>query len=277
MERVKTLSEKLTEQLANNASPVQLMQTVQMLQAELQRLQPSANAESTVAVFIPQAVQPVNQPADSAAEPTVETPPAEAPVTMKAPAERKPEDIPQEERIIEVLQIDEAEVEAELEEIKRNAETRKKMAGHNKPHIIFDPVEETPTLTHQQPVAPPPAPPVQEKPQPRELHESIAKPGETSLNERLRQSKSELSDALQDVPIKDLRKGIGVNDRFLFIRELFRGDETMYERSIKTINSFAIYAEAEYWIKRELKLKLAWDDRNEVVRQFDQLVRRRFS
>jgi hypothetical protein len=273
MERVKTLSEKLNEQLANNAGPAQLLQTVQMLQAELQRLQPAAGTDSSVAVFIPQAVQP----AVTAAEVSAEAPVSEPPVTMKAPPERKPEDIPQEERIVEVLQIDEAEVEAELEEIKRNAETRNKMAGHNKPHILFDPVEETPTLTHQQPAAPAPAPPVQEKPQPKELHESIANPGETSLNERLRQSKSELSDALQDVPIKDLRKGIGVNDRFLFIRELFRGDETMYERSIKTINSFAIYAEAEYWIKRELKLKLAWDDRNEVVRQFDQLVRRRFS
>jgi hypothetical protein len=70
---------------------------------------------------------------------------------------------------------------------------------------------------------------------------------------------------------------VGINDRFLFINELFRGDDVMYERSIKTINNFSIYPEAEYWIKRELKLKLGWDDKNEVVKQFDQLIRRRFS
>ena len=34
----------------------------------------------------------------------------------------------------------------------------------------------------------------------------------------------------------------------------------MYERSIKTINSFNIYAEAEYWISRELKVKLGWNN-----------------
>ena len=81
---------------------------------------------------------------------------------------------------------------------------------------------------------------------------------------------------MKDAPIKDLRKGIGVNDRFLFIKELFRGDDVMYERSIKTINGFAILPEAEYWIRRELKLKLAWNDQDAVVKQFDQIIKRRF-
>jgi len=93
----------------------------------------------------------------------------------------------------------------------------------------------------------------------------------------LRTTKNELSDTLQDAPVKDLRKAIGINDRFVYLKELFRGDDAMYERSIKTINAFAIYPEAEYWIRRELKLKLGWDDKNEIVKQFDQLVRRRFA
>jgi len=72
-------------------------------------------------------------------------------------------------------------------------------------------------------------------------------------------------------------KGIGVNDRFVFLNELFRGDEAMYERSLKTINSFRILPEAEYWINRELKIKLGWDDNLHTTQQFYQLVRRRFS
>jgi hypothetical protein len=51
----------------------------------------------------------------------------------------------------------------------------------------------------------------------------------------------------------------------------------MYERSIKTINGFNIYGEAEFWIKRELKLKIGWPEDSEVVQLFDQLVKRRFS
>lgn len=99
---------------------------------------------------------------------------------------------------------------------------------------------------------------------------------EESLNEKLRIEKIELGSVISD-PVKDLRKAIGVNDRYRFINELFKGDETMYERSIKTINTFTIYPEAEYWIKRELKLKLVWNEESEMVQQFDQLIRRRFS
>jgi hypothetical protein len=61
------------------------------------------------------------------------------------------------------------------------------------------------------------------------------------------------------------------------VNDLFRGDENMYERSIKTINGFSIYPEAEYWITRELKVKLSWPDNSETVKLFDQLIKRRFS
>ncbi|MEJ7611187.1 MAG: hypothetical protein WKF88_08430 [Ferruginibacter sp.] len=84
-----------------------------------------------------------------------------------------------------------------------------------------------------------------------------------------------MKDNIRDTPVKDLKKAIGVNDRYQYINELFRGDEAMYERSIKTINSFAIFRKRN--TDTRVKLKLGWDDKNETVQQFDQLVRRRFS
>jgi hypothetical protein len=244
MERVETLCSRLLEQLSQNASPDALLVTVQMLQSELLHLKaitaPGAEV-AAVAIDIPVSFENAEKTAAAADK--------------------------EEEKIIEVLQIDEAEIEAELEEIKRNAEAKNVMSVQNKPPIVFDPVEDTPTLIHQRPA---------DKPK-KELHEALGDGSGDSLNEKLKQAKMELSDALQDVPIKDLKKAININDRFLYINELFRGDEVMYERSIKTINSFAIYPEAEYWIKRELKLKLGWDDRMPIVKQFDQLVKRRFS
>jgi len=241
MDRVETLCKKLQEQLSQKASVDQLLLTVQMLQSEL--MHAKANRQSTgeeqaVSVHIP-----VNY---------------EKTVT---------EEIKPEEKIVMALQVDEAELEAELEEIKRNAKTREQISSQNKPTLLFDPVEDIPTLAHQESY--------KEK-QKRELHESIAVNQAASLNDKLKQANLELSDALQEVPVKDLKKAIGINDRFLYIKELFRGDEVMYERSIKTINSFSIYPEAEYWIKRELKLKLAWDEMTPAVKQFDQLIRRRF-
>jgi len=63
----------------------------------------------------------------------------------------------------------------------------------------------------------------------------------------------------------------------VFVNQLFRGDEVMYERSLKTINGFRILPEAEYWMERELKVKLGWDENREATRHFYQLVKRRFS
>jgi hypothetical protein len=126
-----------------------------------------------------------------------------------------------------------------------------------------DPLVEIPTLSHQ--------------PNNQEINDLIGKSG-TSINEKLKSGNSaELGSTLKGSPVKELRKAIGVNDRFVFINELFRGDEPMYERSIKTINNFRILPEAEYWMERELKIKLGWDDSRDIVQHFYQLVRRRFS
>ena len=128
--------------------------------------------------------------------------------------------------------------------------------------MVFDPMMEIPTLSHQ--------------PREKEVNDAAGQAVE-SLNDKLKQGKTELVEILKETPVKDLRKAIGINDRFLFINDLFRGDEAMYERSIKTINSFNIYAEAEYWINRELKVKLGWKNDIVTVQHFDQLVKRRFS
>ncbi|MDP4129737.1 MAG: hypothetical protein Q8918_00975 [Bacteroidota bacterium] len=126
-----------------------------------------------------------------------------------------------------------------------------------------DPLVEVPTLSHQAAG--------------QELNDLIGS-GSPSINDRLKENGSvDRGSQLKGSPVKELRKAIGVNDRFVFINELFRGDEPMYERSIKTINNFRILPEAEYWMERELKIKLGWDDTREIVKHFYQLVSRRFS
>lgn len=144
---------------------------------------------------------------------------------------------------------------------KERAEQPEPVARRSQERMQFDPLVEIPTLSHQKGV--------------KEINESVAL--QESLNDRLKEEKTELVEVLKEAPVRDLRKAIGINDRYHFIGDLFRGDEAMYERSIKTINSFNIYAEAEYWMNRELMVKLGWDDNRDTVRHFYQLVRRRFS
>lgn len=99
----------------------------------------------------------------------------------------------------------------------------------------------------------------------------------TSLATVNTDEKIEVKDHLVSTPIKDLRSAIGINDKFQFIQDLFGGDEKSFEDAIKTINSFKIFPEAQFYIKRELREKNNWDEGLDVVKQFDQLVKRRFS
>ncbi|MCU0375127.1 MAG: hypothetical protein MUF24_07450 [Chitinophagaceae bacterium] len=113
---------------------------------------------------------------------------------------------------------------------------------------------------------------------PKELHEIlaervVAKPAGSSAGAS---SRGGLSDLLGATKIADLRKAISINDKFRFINGLFNGDEVFFERAVKTINSFSVLHEAQYWIQRELTIKNGWNDEDELVQQFYQLVNRRF-
>ncbi|MEO6720364.1 MAG: hypothetical protein ABIN67_08355 [Ferruginibacter sp.] len=245
MERVETILQKLQQQFKEGASAGQLLLTAQMLQHELIHFQDTQSSDDKGQVIVSMPLRALNnQPATEKSE-----------IAKPAP----------EEKTVQVLKVDEEEVAAELEEIKRNAAVRQHMSRNSKPQLLFDAAEdEIPTFAQHN---------LNRK---TEINESASKEV-ASLNDRLKEIKIEISEKLTETPVKDLKKAIGINDRFLYINDLFRGDEAMYERSIKTINSFLIWPEAEYWIRRELKTKLGWTDDNETVKQFDQLVKRRFS
>jgi hypothetical protein len=234
MERIETLIGKLKEQFDQKADPAQLLGTVQLLQFELSKLNINSQQNlgtAKVAVVLPTISNTVNP--ENSAQYEKYAPKATEPLPVK--------------EVKEKVLVDDGTVSL----LKKNGQL----------DMVFDPLSEIPTLSHQ--------------PKEKEINE-IAEQSE-SINDRLKQGKTELVEVLKETPIKDLRKGIGINDRIHFINELFRGDENMYERSLKTINSFNIYAEAEYWISRELKVKLGWNNNNTTVQHFDQLVKRRFS
>jgi hypothetical protein len=250
IDRVEVLLQKLQDQYRRKASPEQLLLTVQMLQAELllQKSNIGLKDESRkVSVILPNNLQ-----LNSGNK-----------VDANAGVVEKKE--------VQVLQVDEKEIEAELEELKKNAELKNEMSlkGRQPISYSFDPMEEVPTLSAQ-PGS------VSSTDQKKDINESISQ-DESSLNEKLKDSKGDLAEKLKDTPIKDLRKAIGINDRYLYINNLFLGDESMFERSVKTLNNFSILPEAEYWMQRELRMKLGWKEDNLLAQQFIQLVRRRFS
>jgi hypothetical protein len=223
MERIESLIKRLQEQVSQQAEPSQMQMTLELIQSELNQMQ-SGKAKVLGTSKVAVVLPKRNAPVHS---------------TEKIEAN-------------------------EIRETGADSTTyyKPKHRPDGQLDLYFDPLIETPTLSHQEGVM--------------EINDR-AMGDKQSLNDKLRENKTEIMHVLKDSPIRDLRKGIGINDRFLFISDLFRGDESMYERSIKTINSFNIYAEAEYWMNRELKVKLGWDETRDNVKYFYHLVKRRFS
>lgn len=256
MERIQALIDKLYQQRMQQAHPAQMLLTVQLLHSELIQLQQRNGSLGTskVAVTLPVNMNfsGTSQPEpveEAAAEPVAVV--AVAPPVAKEPVVEVPAPAPREYRQPKPPAPEPIE-EAHASYLPSNG--------------VWNPALQTGAE----------APTIAQHGRKKEVNEAIASTKE-SLNDRLKQEKTEVVHVLKDSPIRDLRKGIGINDRFTFVSELFRGDEAMYERSIKTINSFHILSEAEYWINRELKFKLGWNDTKETVQHFYHLVRRRFS
>ncbi len=270
MERVGILINKLQEQLSQKADVKSMLVTTQMLQAELMQNVKKQNGHtlSRVSVVLPFSSSAITQQLDVPEKlhtATLSHPNSREP-QPEGVAEPAPEpEIRQEEPVTEKV-VAKPDPEHSLPVPDSNAKPLDNPAGRfpgkSASGWLFHPGE-VPTLAHQEKVG-------------SEVNDTLVKDG-GSLNETLKQEKAEVAHTLQGTPIKDLKKAISINDRHRFIHDLFRDDETMYERSIKTINSFHIFPEAEYWIQRELKLKLGWDTNNETVKTFDQLVKRRFS
>lgn len=122
------------------------------------------------------------------------------------------------------------------------------------------------------PTAPAPAPAR------REVNELVADPAAPVLNEKLSVRGKELGDMLASGnKITDIRKAISINEKYQIINSLFRGDEDMFERSVRTLNNFGSLPEARFWMQRELVVKMGWNDEDELVQHFYRLVSRRFS
>jgi hypothetical protein len=93
------------------------------------------------------------------------------------------------------------------------------------------------------------------------------------INEALarKQTKKDLTTKLQSRPISDLRYSIGLNEKFLFIKELFKGRPEKYNECIDDMNNSESFEEALMLAKTKYSL----DENNEVADKLLSLVKRK--
>lgn len=165
-----------------------------------------------------------------------------------------------------------------------NTQSKEKVQETSKPVArtsIFDPVKESKKDSHiEEPiVGKEPESPKKQKEQ------SILNPEQPeSLAEKFQGKRKFVTDSLsnqiqskpvaaklQDKPIKDITKEIGVHDKFLFIKELFNGDNQLYDVTLKKVNQFNDITEALIYIQENFN----WNENNKAANKFIELIRRK--
>lgn len=84
-----------------------------------------------------------------------------------------------------------------------------------------------------------------------------------------------LAAKFQQNPVRDLKSVIGINDKFLFVNELFGGSMEKYNKSIDNLNDLKTLNGAMIYLN-ELKIELQWNNSNEAYQKLSELVRRKF-
>ena len=98
--------------------------------------------------------------------------------------------------------------------------------------------------------------------------------GET-LGEKMMGEDNSLAAKLQQNPVRDLKSVIGINDKFLFVNELFGGSMEKYNKSIENLNDLKTLNGAMIYLN-ELKIELQWNSSNEAYLKLKELISRKF-
>lgn len=116
------------------------------------------------------------------------------------------------------------------------------------------------------PLATPPAPYQQPKPV-------------QSLNDIISSQKAQQGTASQykQSPITDLKSGVNLNDKLLFIKDLFNGYSLAYSEAMEILNRFETFESADNFLKSNYAVKNNWAAKQTTVEKFYEVLRRRFS
>ena len=143
------------------------------------------------------------------------------------------------------------------------------------------PLTEQDLLETSQPVSPPPeplpevdepAPPTQDEDTPPEVPVSPR-----TLNDELTPAqRATLADIHQKQKIANIKSYIGVNQRFMFIRELFGNNAEAYNQALDELEQQNTYIEAFNYLRNQYAQPNRWKMDSEEVVEFLEIIAKRF-
>ena len=129
------------------------------------------------------------------------------------------------------------------------------------------------------------APPPEPKPNPAPSSKSQTPKVATTLsNDELNElfdhkEAKELSEKLSALPIKDLTKAMGLNEKIFTINELFGGDGKAFDTALKTLNTFNNFDQAKAYLCENIANQYNWTSRGKKKKAINliKLIRRRYN
>jgi len=113
----------------------------------------------------------------------------------------------------------------------------------------------------------------EEKPAEPAMHAAAVQ----SLNDRFNATMPDLSDRLQQLRQDTLRSAMGINDRYIFLESLFRGDAHSFDTMMGLLDHAKTYNEAESIASEYIRIVRDNIEQEAVVEKFYGLLRSRFS
>lgn len=94
-----------------------------------------------------------------------------------------------------------------------------------------------------------------------------------TLADRLSAPRNVASELRRSEPVADLRSAVGINDRFLMIRDLFGGDGAACDRMMATLNEFQTIDDCMIYIAENY----AWNPNSDGAKLLVELLERKFA
>lgn len=96
-----------------------------------------------------------------------------------------------------------------------------------------------------------------------------------SRNERIAEKTeiNDISSRLKQKHVDDIKKVIGINDKFLFTKLLFKSNPSLYNQTIEALNSKPSLEEALEYIETNFD----WNYEDEAVFRFLEIIKRKYS
>lgn len=112
---------------------------------------------------------------------------------------------------------------------------------------------------------------------PKSLNEKFQKPQKTLHEQLAAQPASTLADLHQHHKIDSLKKHISLNQKFMFINELFSGHQEEYNQALEKLEQCTQYEEAKAILRRDYKSKYNWNMEGDEVLEFMEILAKKFA